>query len=280
MPSSPTDIVAQPMRGRVALVTGAAGGIGKAVAISLASAGASVVVNDFRSGGLAKQVVEEIAAAGGTALLHEADVSDREAVKTMIGATVGSFGRLDVAVTGHAFSVREPVLQASWEGIRRTVEVMQLGVVHVLQLAAQQMVGQDCLGESRGKLILIGSVRSFLPIGGSASYNMSKAASAHFARTMACELAPLRINVNIVNPGWVDTPGERKYYTERELQAAGAATIPWGRLGTSEDVAKVVRFLASADADYVTGAEILVDGGFVLGIDRYAALKDVRAASD
>jgi glucose 1-dehydrogenase len=266
--------VEKPMRGRVALVTGAAGGIGKAVAISLATAGASVVVNDFQSGGLAKQVVEEMQAMGCTALLHEADVSDRTAVTAMIEATVRTFGRLDIAVTGHAFSVREPVLEASWEGMLRTVEVMQLGVVHVLQLAARQMVAQESLGESRGKLILIGSVRSFLPISGSAAYNMAKAASAHFARTMACELAPRRINVNLVNPGWVDTPGERKYYTERELQAAGAATIPWGRLGTSDDVAKAVHFLASSDADYITGAEILVDGGFVLGIDRYAALRE------
>jgi glucose 1-dehydrogenase len=277
MPSPSEADQAHPLRGRVALVTGAAGGIGKGVALDFAEAGACVVVNDFGSGGLAQGVVEEIRAAGGQALLHEADVSDREAARAMIAAAVNRFGRLDIAVAGHAFSVREPVLEASWEGMLRTVEVMQLGVVHVFQLAAQQMADQAPIGESRGKLILIGSVRAFLPIGGSAAYNMAKAASAQFARTMACELAPRRINVNIVNPGWVNTPGERKYFSEREIQAAGAATIPWGRLGSPEDVAKAVRFLAGSDADYITGAEILVDGGYVLGVDRYAALAEIRA---
>ena len=262
------------LTGRVGLVTGAARGIGRAVALMFAEGGLDVVVCDVAGGGDAQEVAREIRELGREAVIHEIDVSDRDAVSEMIEATVTRFGRLDVVVTSHASSVREPILEASWEGFKRTLEVMQLGVVHIAQLAAQQMVRQEPLGESRGKIVLIGSVRAFLPIAGSPAYNMAKAATRHFAKTIAAELAPRHVNVNQVDPGWVDTPGERTYYTEAQLRAAGAATIPWGRLATAEEVAKAVRFFVSSDADYITGAELLVDGGFVLGMDRYAGLDE------
>lgn len=270
---------------RVALVTGAARGIGRAVALTLAEEAVDIVINDVAGGDDAEDVAREVRARGRDAMISEVDVADRDAVREMIDAAVARFGRLDVVVTSHAWSVREPILDADWEGMQRTLEVMQMGVVHVVQLAVQQMARQEPIGESRGKIVLVGSVRAFLPIAGSAAYNMAKAATSHFAKTIATELAPKHINVNLVNPGWVDTPGERKYYTEAELRAAGAATIPWGRLATCEDVAKAVRFLVSRDADYITGAELLIDGGFVLGMDRYegldeAADRDRPAADD
>jgi glucose 1-dehydrogenase len=104
-----------------------------------------------------------------------------------------------------------------------------------------------------------------MPAAGSAAYNMAKAAINHLGRTMAIELAPYRINVNMVNPGWIDTPGERKFSSEEQLRKAGER-IPWGRLGTPEDIGKVVAFLASDEADYITGATLRVDGGFLLGL--------------
>ena len=260
--------------GRAALVTGAARGIGRAVALMLAEQGLDVALCDVAGGDDAREVAGEVRARGRQAVIHETDVSDRDAVRQMIEMTVTRFRRLDVVVTSHASSVREPILEASWEGFQRTLDVMQLGVVHVAQFAAQQMVRQESIGESRGKIVLIGSVRAFLPIAGSSAYNMAKAATRHFAKTIAGELAPKHVNVNQVDPGWVETPGEREHYSEAQLRAAGAATIPWGRLATPEDVAKAVRFLVSSDADYITGAELLVDGGFVLGMDRYAGLDE------
>ena len=98
-----------------------------------------------------------------------------------------------------------------------------------------------------------------------AADNMAKAAINHLGRTMAAELAPYRINVNMVNPGWIDTPGERRFATEEQLREGGKR-IPWGRLGTPEDVGKAVAFLVSDDADYITGATLRVDGGFLLGL--------------
>ena len=99
----------------------------------------------------------------------------------------------------------------------------------------------------------------------SAAYNMAKAAINHLCRTMAAELAGQHVNVNVINPGWIDTPGERVFASEAELRAGGAR-IPWGRLGTPADIAAAVAFLCSDEADYVTGAMLRVDGGFKLGL--------------
>jgi glucose 1-dehydrogenase len=104
-----------------------------------------------------------------------------------------------------------------------------------------------------------------MPVPASAAYNMSKAAINHLARTMAAELVGYRINVNVINPGWIDTPGERQFATEEEIQA-GAQLMPWKRLGTLEDIANAAAFLCSEEADYVTGTMLRVDGGYMMGL--------------
>jgi glucose 1-dehydrogenase len=157
--------------------------------------------------------------------------------------------------------------------VKRVSEVSQFGVFHTCQLAARQMVAQQAKTRPRerhpitsaGKIIIISSILEEIPAPGSAAYNMAKAAINHLGRTMAVELAPYHINVNMVNPGWIDTPGERRFASEEELQQGGKR-IPWGRLGTPEDIGRAVVFLASDDADYVTGTTLRVDGGFVLGL--------------
>ena len=98
---------------------------------------------------------------------------------------------------------------------------------------------------------------------GAAAYNMAKAAVNHFAETLAVEVMDRRINVNVITPGWIDTPGERAFYTEEELRECGKL-LPWGRLGTPEDIGKAVAFLASDDAEYITGTILRVDGGYVV----------------
>jgi glucose 1-dehydrogenase len=127
------------------------------------------------------------------------------------------------------------------------------------------MVKQEVNGRSRGKIVMIGSVHQELAVPRSAAYNMSKAAINHLARTMAAELAGQHINVNVVNPGWLETPGELTHYTPEAIAEAGKR-VPWGRIGQPEDIAQAVAFLASDAADYVTGAALRVDGGFVLGL--------------
>jgi glucose 1-dehydrogenase len=251
--------------GKVALVTGASLGIGRGIARCLAEEGADVVVNYRSHRAEAESAAAEIEALGGRALVWQADVADRNAVADMIAGAVEHFGKLDVAVANAAMSIREPVVEADWEHVQQTLNVTQFGVFHTCQLAAQQMVRQPLTGRSRGKIVVISSIHEEIAFPTSGAYNMAKAAINHLARTMAAELAHQRINVNVVNPGWIDTPGERKFYSEAELAAAGAR-IPWGRIGVPEDIGRAVAYLASDDADYVTGSVLRVDGGFVLGL--------------
>ncbi|MFZ4655766.1 MAG: SDR family NAD(P)-dependent oxidoreductase [Caldilineaceae bacterium] len=252
--------------GKVALITGSGRGIGRGIALCLATEGADIVINDLPGRSDAEATAQEIRDLGRQALVWPADISDRGAVAAMITGVVQHFGRLDITVANAALSIREPVLEAKWENVQRTIEVAQFGVFHTCQLAAQQMSKQPLDGRSRGKLLITCSVHEEIAFANSAAYNMAKAAVAHLGRTMAGELARTKINVNIINPGWIDTPGERRFFTEEQIEAGGRQ-IPWGRIGTPEDIGKAAAFLVSDDADYITGAILRVDGGFVHGLD-------------
>jgi len=250
-------------QGKTALVTGAAQGIGRGIALCLAREGANIVVNDRANLEAAEEVVASVKAMGQEAIFLRADVSDREAVAAMFAGAVEQFGRIDVAVSNAAYSIRQPVIEAKWEDVLSTLEVTQFGVFHVCQMAAQQMVLQEPNGLSRGKIVVISSVQSEVAAAESAAYNMAKAAINQFAMTLAVELDGKRINVNVITPGWIDTPGERAFYSEEEIQASGRL-LPWGRIGTPKDIGKAVAFLASDDADYITGTILRVDGGYVV----------------
>lgn len=250
---------------KVALVTGAARGIGRGIALKLASEGAKVVVNDLNNMDQAEAVVAEIEAMGSQAIAVQADVSDRQSVADMYSAATAHFGRIDIVVPNAAVSIRQPVIEADWANVQRMIEVIQFGVFHVSQMAAQQMLKQEMTGRSRGKIAIIGSIMGEFSAPTSAPYNMSKAAINNFTKTLAAELSSERINVNIVNPGWIDTPGERGFATEEEIAAAGPV-MPWGRLGLPEDIANAIAFLCSDEADYITGAALRVDGGYMANL--------------
>jgi glucose 1-dehydrogenase len=145
------------------------------------------------------------------------------------------------------------------EDVQQTLAVTFWGAFHVSQLAARQMVRQG----SGGSIVFISSVHAYLPIPGAAAYNAGKAGLNHMARTMAAELTPHAIRVNVIEPGWIDTPGERSWKSGPELQEAGRQ-LPWGRLGSPEEIARGAAYLASDDASYVTGTILRIDGGYVL----------------
>ncbi len=260
------------LEGKIALITGAARGIGRGVALCMAAEGADIVVNDIGNEADAEATVKDIKAIGPRALFMKADVSNREQMQQVMDDTLRELGRLDIVVANAAMSIREPVLEANWDHILRTLEVSQFGVFHTCQIAAQQMVKQEVNGRSRGKILIIGSVHEELAVAGSAAYNMAKAAINHLARTMATELTAYRINVNVINPGWILTPGELQFYTKEELERAGAA-IPWGRIGNPKDIGKAAVFLCSDDADYITGSALRVDGGYVVGLDHPSSVE-------
>jgi glucose 1-dehydrogenase len=251
--------------GKVALITGSSRGIGRGIAECLAREGADIVINHLDDGENANATVAALAALGRQTVVHEADVADREAVAGLFATAIDRFGHIDIAVANAAFSIREPVLTAQWDHVRTVIEVAQYGVFHTCQMAAQQMVKQIEGGRPGGKILIIGSILGEYPFPTSSAYNMAKAAINHFARTLAAELIPYRINVNVVNPGWIDTPGERRYTSDEAITAA-AATLPWGRLGTPEDIGKAAAFLVSEDADYITGTSLRVDGGYMVGL--------------
>ena len=247
--------------GKVALITGSSRGIGRGCAICMAEEGADVVVNYRSHADDAQLVVAACEQMGRRALAVKADVADRAQQEAMFEAAVAHFGHLDIVVANAAWSIRKPVIEIAWEDVLATLQVAQFGVFHTLQFAAKQMVKQG----QGGKIIVISSIHQELPAPGSSPYNMAKAAINKLAETLAAELTKQHINVNVINPGWIDTPGERSYFTDEQIRASGKI-MPWGRLGTERDIGRAAVFLASADADYITGSTLRVDGGFMMGL--------------
>jgi len=247
------------LTGKVAIVTGASRGIGRGCALELARADARVTVNYHTHAEEARETAAEIERLGTEAMIYGAGVADRRAVDAMVAATVERFGRLDIVVANAARSVRRPFLELTTEDVTDTWAVSLWGVFHAAQAGARVMARQG----AGGKIVVISSVLSFIPYANSLPYNTAKAGINQMAYTMAAELTPQRINVNVIEPGWTDTPGERAFLSESELQAAGRE-LPWGRLATIEDIGRACAFLCSSAADYITGACLRVDGGYWL----------------
>ncbi len=241
---------------KVAIVTGAARGIGAASAIALARAGAKIAVNDILS---PEATVDTIRSEGGQAMAVVADVTDQPAVEAMVNQVREHFGRLDLAVSNAAYSDRELFYRAKMEGFERTINVCMWGPFYLFRAAAQIMIAQG----QGGAMVCVSSPHANKAIPGSMAYNMGKAAVDQMARTAAVELAEYRIRVNIVHPGWTDTPGERKFFAEEELMSRGKG-LPWGRLARPEEIARGVVFLCDPASDYINGSTLNIDGGSLL----------------
>ncbi len=247
------------LAGKTALVTGAGRGIGRGCALELARAGADVAINDRAASDDARSLLDEIQALGRRAVLVAADAFQRAACEQMVAQAVADLGRIDILVSNPAFSRRGDFLELPQETFEQVVHGTLTGGFTVSQLVARHMVARG----GGGKIIFISSVQARMPYVRSAAYNAGKAGLNHMARTIAAELLGHRINVNIIEPGWIDTPGEHATFGGEVMREAGA-TLPWGRLGTPADIGKAAVFLASDDADYITGSTLLVDGGFFL----------------
>jgi glucose 1-dehydrogenase len=247
------------LKGKAALVTGASRGIGRGCAVELARCGARVVVNYNTHGEEAEAVAEECRRAGGDAIVLQADMADHGAVDRMFAAAREQFGRIDILVNNAYRSIRKPFLELTPQDLWETWSVTLMAPFYCSRLAAAEMVRRG----SGGKIVMISSVHAFIPIPNALPYNAAKAGLEQMAFTMAAELAPHRINVNVVEPGWTDTPGERAFLSEEELQKE-ARKLPWGRMANITEMGRVVAFLCSDAADYITGESVRVDGGFWL----------------
>lgn len=245
--------------GKNALVTGSSKGIGRAVAIELAKGGANVTINCSSSKTQAEEVAAEIRSMGCKALVVACDVSDQQAVEDMVSQTVSEFGSLDLFVSNAVYSDRQLMVEADMEGFKRTVDVSMWGAMFGVRASAQQMLKQG----RGGAITVISSPHSIIPFPTAMAYNMSKAAIDHMARTAAIELVRHGIRVNVFHPGWIDTPGERKFFTEEQL-AEGAANLPMNRMGTAEEMAFGVCFTLSQQGEYMTGSTLTMDGGVSL----------------
>lgn len=232
------------MTGKVVVVTGAARGIGQGIAQVLGANGARVVGVDRTAG----DGVEFVA-----------DISSPEANRDMVAFTVERYGRVDAVVACAAVSRRGPFVEIQPEDLAYTFAPTLYGAFYTCQAGARQMIAQG----NGGSVLIVGSVHVHQHNPNSASYNMAKAALASLSRTIAAELAPHGIRVNSILPGWTDTPGELNFATREQLDEAGRR-LPLGRLGRPEDIGQAALYLLSDEAAYVTGCELLVDGGITL----------------
>ena len=243
------------LEGKVAVVTGASKGIGAAIAKALARDGAKVVVNYASSKAGADAVVGAIAAAGGTAIAVQGDVSKAAEAQGLIEAAVAAFGRLDILVNNsgvYEFAAIEEVTEPHY---RRLFDINVLGVLLTTQAAAKH------LGEG-GSIVNISSAATLVSMPTTAVYTATKGALNSITAVLAKELGPRRIRVNGVSPGFVVTEGTHTAgVVGSEMEAGLVAQTPLGRAGQPDDIAGVVAFLASEDARWVTGEDIVASGG-------------------
>jgi 3-oxoacyl-[acyl-carrier protein] reductase len=243
------------LTGKVAVVTGASKGIGAAIAKALAAEGAAVVVNYASSRSGADAVVAAITAAGGKASAVQGDVSKAADAQGIIEAAVETYGRLDILVNNSGVYEFSPLEAITEEHFHKQFNVNVLGLLLTTQAAAKH------LGEG-ASVINIGSVVSRITPPGSAVYTGTKGAVDAITGVLARELGPKKIRVNTVNPGMVVTEGSQAAgFIGSEMSTAIISQTPLGRLGQPEDIAKVVTFLASDDAGWLSGEQVLAGGG-------------------
>ncbi len=248
------------LRDKVAVITGASRGIGRATALELARQGANVVFSYLQHDEEASSVVGSINELGREAVGLKGDVADRGFDEHLLARALDDFGRVDILVNNAATGTRKAFVDLTVEDVARTWAVSLWGVFHCSQIAARQMIRAG----NGGSIINISSIHAYRPYPLSTEYNAAKAAINQMAATWAIELAQHGIRVNTIEPGWIDTPGEREFFTEEQIREMGQK-LPLKRLGKPEEIAKGVVFLASEeDSSYITGSVLRIDGGMVL----------------
>jgi glucose 1-dehydrogenase len=241
--------------GKVALVTGAGRGIGKGCALELARQGADLVINDRPGSTDLSQTAADIEALGRSCTAIEADVFNRAGCEKLVSSAIEAVARIDILVSNPACNKRSKFLDYDPQDFERIIQGVLISGFHVSQLVARDMVDR----RTKGKILFISSVHAPVPYANNCAYNAGKAGLNHLCRTIAVELARHGINVNAIEPGWIDTPGERSVFGDDVIRNEGAK-LPWGRIGTVEDIGRAASFLCSDEADYISGSILRVDG--------------------
>jgi 3-oxoacyl-[acyl-carrier protein] reductase len=246
------------LTGRVALVTGGGRGIGRAIAEGLAASGAAVVINYRGNSAAAEETVAAIVAAGGKASAIQADVSVADDVERLVKAALGAHGRLDIHVNNAGITRDTLLMRMSDEDFDTVVETNLGGSFRVVKRASKGMIKAKF-----GRIILVSSVVGLLGGAGQVNYSSSKAGLVGMARSITRELGSRGITANVVAPGFIETDMTAELPDEK--QAEYKKSIPAGRFASPSEVAKVIAWLASDDAAYISGAVIPVDGGLGMG---------------
>jgi glucose 1-dehydrogenase len=259
------------LTGKTALITGAGQGIGKGCALELARAGADIVINDRPGSPDLEPTAAEIRELGRVCHTVESDAFSRDGCEQILKAALEAAGQVDILVSNPAYSQRCAFLEYPAETFDKTIAGTLTAGFHMSQLVARHMVERG----QGGKIVFISSVQAEMPIGLCVAYGAAKAGLNHMMRTIAVELSPHRINVNAIEPGWIDTPGEHVTFSEEAFEAEGRK-LPWGRIGLPSDIGKAATFLSSAEADYITGSVLPVDGLFRFKDCRVEGLIPIR----
>ncbi|MFA5869785.1 MAG: SDR family oxidoreductase [Candidatus Bathyarchaeia archaeon] len=244
------------LEGRVALVTGASRGLGKAMALALGEAGASLALIAREEKGL-KEVSKEAKTLGVTSESYPADVSRAEDVERLREAVIGRFGSVDILVNNAGVNIRKPLTVLTVEEWRRVIDTNLTGPFLVCRAFVPHMVGKGY-----GRIINTTSTMSHVATPTRTAYAASKAGLLGFTRALALELAPEKITVNGISPGWFETELTKPIWSDPRANDDLVSRIPLGRWGDVNDVARLAVYLCSEEAGYITGTDILIDGGY------------------
>jgi 3-oxoacyl-[acyl-carrier protein] reductase len=244
------------LKDKIAIVTGGGRGMGAAYCVAMAREGAKVIVNYVGNAQAAEAVISRIRKDGGEAVAFQADVGKKSDVQKMVDFTVQKYGRLDVMVSNAGLVHKAPLLEQSEEVIERIFHTNVKGNIFCTQVAAAQMMKQK-----EGKIILCASIVAVVGEPLLSVYTASKGAILAYTRAAAVELAPYQIKVNCVLPGTTKTDMSKDVLADPVIQKALIDPVPLGRLGMPEDLAGIVLYLASDEANWTTGQSFIVDGG-------------------
>jgi glucose 1-dehydrogenase len=247
------------LKNKVAIVTGAATGIGQAIALRFAQEGAAVVVDYVGAVEVPRATEEKIKAVGGLSIAIAADVAKADEVERLVHGAVAAFGRIDIVVNNAGIEKKAAFVDYPLDELRKILDVNLVGPFLVSQAAARQMIKQG----DGGRLINISSVHEDLPMPTNAAYCASKGGVRMLMRTIAVELAKHRITVNNIGPGAVYTPIDADVEAKPEIEKALMDEIPVDRWGKPEEIAALAVYLASDEAAYVTGSTYFIDGGML-----------------
>ena len=244
------------LKGKIALVTGGTRGIGKAIAIELIKEGATVILNYSKDDLSAEETLKEIEALGGYAKLYKGDISKYEICKSMINFIISTFGKIDILINNAAISFRGLFMDFSDININDILGINVLGAMYLSKEAIPHM-----LSKGKGNIINISSIWGEAGASCEVLYSSTKGAINLFTKSLAKELAPMGIRVNAIAPGVIDT--EMNSFLSKDEREELEEEIPFGRFGSTSEVAKMVTFLCSDKCEYLTGQIIKIDGGMV-----------------